>query len=298
MADTITIGTITYHKLVTFKDCAAKTDLYGNEIPGAGGYLPWAFVNYDAITDFNECPAYGSYNPRYFTQKTSNNFISTKDLLDTPADINNTETNYKNITINSKTYYKLVCKEHLSYATDNTKSDKKVILKCRVKNYDAIVGDKHIRGGYSEYNIDDDSHNTLQLFDHEDPRKDEEYNATSHILKLPRFKNSKFEFYTYKTSGGNRGSFNVLCYNDVWTGNDVSNKYRIIRTESNMVSYGNNIYKSTSIYNNKNEIIKRTDGSNAYIPYALFWNICKKNQVLSITNVQLNTCIWYGVSYA
>ena len=49
MADTITIGGSTYHKLVTFKDCAAKTDLYGNKIPGAGDYLPWAFVDYDKI---------------------------------------------------------------------------------------------------------------------------------------------------------------------------------------------------------------------------------------------------------
>lgn len=108
MTDTITIGGTTYHKLVTFKDCASTEN-------GGRGLFPWALVDYDESRDSNENSKVLSFDPKYFSEKTEQKCISYKGLENSPLDaIGSYATGH---TIGGTTYEQLVCKKDLRYGT-------------------------------------------------------------------------------------------------------------------------------------------------------------------------------------
>ena len=90
MADTITIGGSTYHKLVTFKDCAST----GN---GGRGMFPWAFMRKKA--NFSSISSYPYVNG--VEEIVADNCIDSQSVLNGPLA---SKTTYTNKSISSITY--------------------------------------------------------------------------------------------------------------------------------------------------------------------------------------------------
>ena len=113
MDDTITINGTTYHKLVTFKDCASTEN-------GGGGMFPWALVDYDESGDSNENSKVLSFNPKYFSEKIEQKCISYNELGNSPLDAIGSYTTGH--TIGGTVYEQLVCKMDLQYGSSKNPS--------------------------------------------------------------------------------------------------------------------------------------------------------------------------------
>lgn len=113
MADSVTIGSKTYKKLVTFKDCASTEN-------GGKGLFPYALVDYDESRDSNENSKVLSFDPKYFAEKTEQKCISYNELENSPLDAIGSYITGR--TISDTTYEQLVCKKDLQYGISKNPS--------------------------------------------------------------------------------------------------------------------------------------------------------------------------------
>lgn len=124
MADTITIGTTTYHKLVTFSDCAGSES-------GQLARFPYAFIK---LQD----------NGNYFdaVEIRSNKYIVEPNLTDTFLDSKNP---VRNNNIGSTTFYHCVCANDLKISTNDSKNPKVSLYMSvnNVTNYNYITASLH-----------------------------------------------------------------------------------------------------------------------------------------------------------
>ena len=267
MADTITIGGSTYHKLVTFRDCAAKTDLYGKEISGTQDLLPWAFVEYYSDVDKRE-NGLQTFAPRYFVQKLTKECISYDMLKNTPAGCTNDNLYKTEKTLGQKKYYKLICKKDIKYNNELTSFDYGI---SNSRDGGNIGWDKHIRTYFGEGNDPNSNHmysaNALTQRKGVDETWSEGWSVDFHP---PHNKHSYFKYGVYKTGGSSAGKFAIavrvtsgVAYEEV--------KKHIIRWPGQISSAGGDpYYRGVNIYNNDGTTI-----GGYGVNYALFWNICR-----------------------
>lgn len=235
MADTITINGTTYHKLVTFKDCAST----GN---GGGGMFPWAFVDHNKAKDLDENEKVLSFNPKYFSELNTDKCISYDLITNAPIDV---KTSYNSVvSLGGKTYNQLLNKVDLKYT-----SSKYPIVKGKCYMAQGLAA----QNLYIQIGIPD---NRKEIIGWQNPDKGQ----TAYIdnsIPSPVNNNDDFHFYIRISGGGNRY---------VWLSVEPENT----RADSFFDISGGGISKSTSSFSDYT-----TCYNSGTIKYNLFWNICK-----------------------
>lgn len=246
MADTITINGTTYHKLVTFKDCAST----GN---GGGGLFPWALVKYDRTKDLNDHKTEDtvddtkalSFNPGYFSENTESKYISFNQLENTPLDaIGSYITGHE---VGGKIYEKLVCERDLRY-TESEQKRPSIEGKCTARAGLGATQSLYIQIGSS-------SNNAKEILGWKNPNANQTTNIKE-TIPSPKNNNDIFHFYIRVSDGKRR----------VWLSVEPNNS----QPDSFFTIEGGSINQSTSVF---------SDYFNYYnggpLNYNLFWNICK-----------------------
>ena len=236
MADTITIGGSTYHKLVTFKDCASTEN-------GGGGMFPWVFIDHDKTKDLNENEKVLSFNPKYFSELNTNKCISYNSITNAPIDV---KSSYESvISLGDKIYHQLLNKVDLKYTSSKYPNIKGVC------NYNApvLTGQVlRIRIGVPD--------NDKEIIEWKAPTNGEvAYINTS--IPLPVNNNDNFHFYI---------RISDVFTRFVWLSVEPQNT----RADSFFNISGGGIKQSTSSYS---DYVNCYNGGP--VNYNLFWNICK-----------------------
>ncbi len=231
MADTITLGGITYHKLVTFKKCSST----------GGGLFPWAFVTHDYDSDTSENGDLPTYNPKYFTEETSDKCISYVRVSNSPTAVDSSY--HSHYTIGNKYYYKLVCEDALAYITEP--DGPRIMRQCTHKAT-AIAQTFRVSIGNGT--------NNKEILAWEAPKKNETSQIAYYNIPNPSANNQVLTFYIRHSGTANRSfSMNIEPYDSVtnnWFG----------------------LSGSVGEQGNYNTYTKGYNGGT--LNYNLFWNIC------------------------